>query len=327
MARSLRAERGVGVIKSYLWHLLLIGVCWIQALPVVASQAALVQKWQSQLFAAKQGGFYLKAQLSGSADGAYDFQVLLFDLLRKKYHRFTQTIDEVDGPPSEIWMLAQGKYAVTQISLVNGQGIRLVHRPKKPRSFVVKSQSLSNLGLWQMTGNQKQLKWQIRPLGDSYVAKGAKEQSPVAFVINGFNGLVQTKVGGQNRVRASRQNHSAEEARVVITQTRQIGLFYGLNLFKHNAYAQSMMTVLEQEDLKLRECYIDRLARVPELQGTMIFRFILSKQSQGMKSLKRTGGTLTDPKLVSCIYYRLGALTFPVNRNMIGEVSFKFVVQ
>lgn len=309
-------------------------------LPLIAAMIALLaqstfglaipqtlSQWKGEYFTDKEGGFYFKASLKGGIAEAYDFTVHVYSPLRKKTYAFVQTVDEINGPPAEVWKIPTGKYRIKMVSVSDSSGNRRFYRPKKMKSFSVKRHSISNLGLWVLVPLAKKLIVKFKKKKNQFKEKLSKGKSSVAFVVNGFNGLIEAKIGGKRLLKKGGKKVSDGDARIVVRSVEQIGMFYGLNLFKHNHFAQKMMAVLEGDDAKMRECYTDRIAVKSGIRGDLKFRFILSKLSKGMKGLKRSGGSISDPKLVECVYYRLGGLTFPVNTNMIGEVTYQFDVK
>ena len=64
----------------------------------------------------------------------------------------------------------------------------------------------------------------------------------------GYRWVVEAKIGGKRLLKKGGQNVSDGDARIVIRSTQEIGMFYGLNLFKHNRFAKKMMIVLEGDD-------------------------------------------------------------------------------
>jgi hypothetical protein len=104
-------------------------------------------------------------------------------------------------------------------------------------------------------------------------------------------------------------------------------MFYKLDLMKHNDHAKAIAGVLTVYDPNIRKCYTDRLDDNDSLKGDVKFTFLLSKQTGTMAKLKRTGGSLGDPKLAECMYYELSQIQFPVSENMIGELTYTFDLQ
>lgn len=311
-------------MRSFTVWVTILGSGWICT---VFAKPRQLQQWQGEYFSSKEGGFYLKADPKGNLIDSYSFTVKLVNKARKRSFFFSQTIDEVEGPPQEVWKIPTGTYRITSVSISGPDGTRRIYKPRKMKPFIVRKHSLSNLGLWRMVPIGKRLIVKFLRKKNSYREKNPKSKSSVAYIIGGFTGNIESTFAGKKIFRSKAPGETESEARIVLRSTQQIGMFYSLNLFKHNRYAQRMMTALEEDDPKMRECYSDRLQSNPRLQGDLKFRFILSKISKGMKSLKRSGGSIKDSKLTECIFYRLAALTFPVNSNMIGEVIYNFSIQ
>lgn len=293
----------------------------------IRAQIYLTKQWQGEFFAKKQGGFYIKANPSDLLSNAYDFRFKIKNLLSKKNYVITQAVDEISGPPQEVWKVPSGKYQILFVSIVDNKGVVRKGRPaRKWQQFAVKRHSISNLGLWTikpkgstfLTINTKQLK-------NSFASKKDDPTPSVAAVFDGYKGLIQQIIGGKNTLEHSKSNFSTtQEGRMILNYKINISMTYSLNLFRHNRRAQPIMDVVKAADPNIRQCYLEVLQSHPHLQGKLKFRFILSKNTQAIKSLKHSGGSLQHPPMTNCVYHKLGALTFPVKVNMIGELIFNF---
>lgn len=290
---------------------------------VLAQNLSILSTWRGEYFKSKQGGFYLATTLKGSLSSADAITVVLRNPLRKRSFKFTADPVRPNQKPHQIWKIPIGKYKIVSVQVQDASGnIRTIKA--KTRPLVVKKQSISNLGHWIISGNKKTLNFRIKALPDRYREKAPKHKSSVAYVIDGFSGLTQTVIGGKRVTSGAKTGYSTvDEARITITSTINISMTYALNLFRNNHHARRLIKIFDAADPQIRQCYTDRLESRPSLKGKIKFRFLISRHSRSMKALKKAGG-MEDPKLTSCIYYKLGALTFPVNKNMIGEVTYFF---
>ena len=161
----------------------------------------------------------------------------------------------------------------------------------RKQTFLVKRQCLSNLGLWTLSPvGEVGLSVAFNMIPNSYKEEGRKTDSSVAAVLNGFTGLIQDKIGGSKVLKGADTNYEdPNELRATITFTRQIAMFYKLNLFQHNYHAKAVANVLSVYDPNLRRCYTDRLDFNDALRGEVTFTFLLSKQTGTMSKLKATG--------------------------------------
>lgn len=297
-------------------------------LPTIASP------WKGEYFNGKQGGLYLKVALEkfpASSQTKFitgNVKITVYNLLSKRSYIISHKLAPIEGFPREIWKLPSGKYDVRSLEMVDAAGTKRVWNagPKTRRTFVIRRQSLANLGLWTLRplGKDK-LGAKFEMISNSYSEDGDKSDSSVAAVFDGFTGLVQERVGGKKVLEGSKDDHAGKnEARAVVTYTRTISMFYALNLFRHNYLAQSISQVLVVHDPDLRRCYTDRLEYDESLRGDVKFTFLLSKTTGTMTKLKQSGGSILDPKLIRCMYLELGQIQFPVRDNMVGEVTYTY---
>jgi hypothetical protein len=106
--------------------------------------------------------------------------------------------------------------------------------------------------------------------------------------------------------------------------TRQISMYYRMDLLRDNAHAKDMATIMHIYDAPVRACYVDRLDSQPALRGDVDLSFAMSKNSGGMERIRHVGGTLKDPQLVKCLKRRLAEIPFQPPRNMQGKLRYRF---
>ncbi len=312
---------------------------------VLVSGAALAQKsvpftaapWKGEFFTPKQGGLYVKVlpkNFAASEQTKFltgNVQLTVYNLLSKRFYVISHALGDVEGFPREIWKLTSGKYEIRSIEMVDmaGQKRRWVSGPSTRKTFVVPRQSISNLGLWTLKpfGKDKlSVKFDMIP--NSYTESNSKSESSVAAVVDAFSGLIQERFGGKKVIEGSDDGYSTnKQVRATITFTRQISMFYALNLFRHNYVAQEVSNVLVVYDPNIRRCFTDRLEEKEDLRGDVKFTFLLSKATGTMNKVKNTGGTASDPLLVRCMYLELGQMQFPIKENIVGEVTYTFDVK
>lgn len=309
-------------------------ICW-GAPPCVAAPQQ-VSEWQGELFDKKQGAFYFQYVLKGFKAGKQQavitgaLSVTVTNILKKKTYIWAQDQSDPTAAPRQLWKLPAGKYEVTAVTLVDAAGTKRSGSPEAhKKSFVVRRQSLSNLGLWTLQPmSSAGLSVKISPADNSYAENGKKAQSALAAVIDGFTGLEQERFAGKKAKRdAQNDNATASVLRATLTFTREISMFYKLDLHKYNYHAKAIAAVLSVSDPKMRACYTDRLNVQNELRGEVAFTFLLSKTTGTMAKIKHSGGSLNDAKLVECLYYELAQAQFPVPENMIGELTYIFDVR
>ena len=112
------------------------------------------------------------------------------------------------------------------------------------------------------------------------------------------------------------------EARVSYTELQTISMFYKIDLKRHNRFARIVQRAINEKDRALRNCYVERLEVKDNLRGNIHFKFIYSKTDGAFRTLKVVKQTLRDPKLVECVYWNLAAISFKVDTDMIGDLTF-----
>jgi hypothetical protein len=330
---SLMRPRSIAAAACLAWALLMGGATCADDASGAPQPLA---EWKGEYFDKKQGGLFVRVGLKGfKASKQTKFitgnaQIVVYNILKKKSYTVSHRLAGLDGAPSELWKLPAGKYEVREIALVDTAGVRRTWRSKdnkgERRTFIVKRQSLSNLGVWVVSpSGRDDLEVKFTMVPSTYKEGGSRSDSTVRAVVNGFTGLEQEIFGGKGAGSGAEGNQ--REMRATVTITRQIAMFYKLDLFRFNNHARSIASVLALSDTNLRTCFTNRLEWNESLRGDVKFTFLLSKSSGTMTKLKHTGGTANDAKLVECMYFELAQIQFPVPENMIGELTYTFDVR
>ncbi len=295
----------------------------------------LLEEWRGEIFYAKQGGFYLKARLKGfkaseqtkliTTPIKFSFQ----NIISKKTYSFSHKLGDITGQPGQVWKIPSGKYKVRRIELVDMEGKKRVWRPKRRISFLIKKSSISNLGYWLIKPNSNKGLWVGRKMiSNSYSEKRPKSESTVYAVIDGYSGLVQEFFAGKKAIAESKLAvEPKKDLGATFRSSRQIAMFYRLNLFKHNRYAKQIISVLDVNDAAMRRCYLDLLELQENAKGRVKFSVLLSRKTGTMQKIKLRGGNIRQPKFIECLYYELSHLSFPVKESMIGELEYTFDVR
>lgn len=316
---------------------MILAVTLLYALAARAAAPTQLNSWSGEYFDKKQGAFYFKYQLKGFKAGKQQavitgsLTVNIRNILKDKLYFLGQGQSAVDEAPRDLWKLPAGKYLIESMSMVDAAGNKRTWEPeKKGKKFIVKRQTISNLGIWTLgpKGGDSGLGVSFKMADNSYSEDGKRKESSVAAVVDGFTGLVQEKFAGKVAKKGAADDYSSKtEARASYTFTREIAMFYSLNLFRYNYHAKQIASVLSASDAQIRRCYTDRLEENEKLKGEAKFGFLLSKQTGTMSKLKHSGGTANDAKLIECMYLELGQIQFPVPENMIGELVYTFDVR
>lgn len=306
----------------------------------------IVSPWRGELLDGKQGAFYLKIQLEGFKGSpllASDIRIVLVNIIAQTNYVFSHKLSTLDGFPRELWKVPNGKYSVARIEFIDPDGVRR-QSVNFGQKFVIPKACLANLGKWTLSpkspgskteGNASQnsnLAVGFEMVPNSYTEEGPKAESAIGAVVDGASGLIQKVFGGKRAVLAATggggANTSGGDLRAVVKFTRNIVMFFKLDLFKQNFMAKDVAAVLSTVDPAVRQCYIDRLDEINGennvLKGTVALKILLSKATGTMKKIKVGESTLNDPKLIRCMTLELGKLSFPLKENAIGELTYTF---
>ncbi len=115
-----------------------------------------------------------------------------------------------------------------------------------------------------------------------------------------------------------------KDIRAVYTSKQTISMFYKIDLKRYNLYAVKMQKVIDRENQKLRQCYSDSLEDRSDVKGSIHFKFLYSKSEKTFRNLKVVKQTVNDPKFVECVYWKIAALSFPIQVDIIGDLTFYY---
>ncbi len=312
------------------WFLGILMFCLIQS--SVFAQATAIKEWKGEYFSKKEGGIFVKTLATGFRGAALDnVQVTIYSIIQQKYYTFSNSQVAAEAAPREIWKLPSGKYLVSRIDFTDPSGVNRMWLAKqaKPMPILVPRVMLSNLGRWQISPegvNGLTVKFEMIP--NSYRESGAAKESSVAAVINGFTGSVQQVIGGRQVVDAADKGYSDDNTiRATTSFTRQIGVFYGVNLFKHNKYSKDVLGALKSFDAQLRACYTSALERNSQLAGDLVLKVLASAKTGTIRQATKSKGSIADGAMIDCILGELQQIPMPVQENMIGELTFNFLTK
>ncbi len=288
-----------------------------------------IKEWRGEFFNKREGGLFVKTMASGfpgSATG--NIQVMLYSIIQQKIYTFSNTQTALDAAPREIWKLPSGKYRIERIEFVDGLGKRRIWtaNPQAPMAVIVPRIMLSNLGLWSLApAGSDGLAVKFSMLPNSYTEKGEAASSSVAAVINGFTGTIQKVIGGKKVVEGANRDYSDDHTlRATSAFTRQIAMFYKVNLFRHNRYARDLTGTLAAFDRNLRGCYTRALNQDDSIKGDLVLQILASVKTGTIRQAKKSGGSINHGGMIDCLIGELQQMPLPVQENMIGELTFTF---
>jgi len=141
--------------------------------------------------------------------------------------------------------------------------------------------------------------------------------------------VTRNRLTGLEMNSASARSRSAliERGAIATVRTsRMIDMRYMLDLYEHNNKAKFVSEVLDQRDSRIRDCYTDRIKAVPKLKGTLNFAFRYSRRTPGFHFVQRTGGSINDPLLETCISGELQRIPVTTLVSGRGELRYSFKV-
>ena len=134
---------------------------------------------------------------------------------------------------------------------------------------------------------------------------------------------VETNAAGMPRARTALIERNAL---ATVKTSRMIDMRYMLDLYEHNSKAKIVSEVLDQSDGSIRDCYTDRIKAIPDLKGTLNFAFKMSRRTPGLHFVQRTGGSIKDPLLETCISGELQRVPVTALVSGRGELRYSFKV-
>ena len=313
---------------------LALSLAWFTPQLEAAPVTQTLSLWQGEYLDSKDGAFYLvldSKNFNPPLDAGSRALIAMVSILTNEQYVASQKLDNSAERMMPVWKVPSGKYYVAAVIVIDGKGRKRTWHasPNQKVSFSVKRLYMSNIGIWTLSpgaGDALNIDMKVGP--NIYKENPNKTDSSIAGVINGFNGLEQELFGGKALLKKAEDNYGTPgEMRASYTIHRQIAMFFTLNLFKDNSSARSVADMIKGYDPPLRNCYTDRLDERDGIRGSVQFKFVLSKPAASMRSLKHAGGTLSDPPLVKCLFEVLEGASFPVQSNMIGELTLTFDVK
>ena len=299
---------------------------------VKAANALAVKQWNGEYFKEREGGVYLKTALLDFPKAVTsNIQVTLFGIIQQQRFTFSNSQVERSAPPREIWKVPSGKYKIERIELVDHMGTKRswVATSTEVKTIIVPRVMLSNLGLWTIRPAGAQgLSVKFEMTENTYSEKNSAKDSSVAAVVNGFTGSIQKVLGGKKVIEGADRGYSDDKIlRATASFTRQIAMFYRVDLFKHNKYAKDVTAALSAFDAKIRDCYVRALTANATLKGDLVFQIIASAKTGTIRQARKSKGTVSDGAMADCIVGELQQIPMPIQENMLGELTFIFEVK
>lgn len=289
--------------------------------------------WRGEYLQQGYGAFYTKLKLQGFKKSSRSHNITTNVFLHfhddKENRRYivSQSLQEPENGV-QIWKMPVGNYLLSKISMSDASG-RLrnwVVNPKAPgkSSIGIRYLFLSNMGVINLSpvGNSGLM---IRVQGQANAFKNSFRHEAFAGVIDAYSMKVQEKLGGRNLFAdASDEFASSDEVRAAFTFQRQITMIYKLDIGKQRRYTRKLVNTIAAEDLDLRRCYMDELEKTSDLKGNVAFNFVIERSTGAMQKIQYRGGNIKNGRLISCLYYTMGKMQFPVAENLAGNIRFYF---
>ncbi len=298
---------------------------------VVANVLA-VKEWRGEYFKKKEGGVFVKTTpVDFPKLVTSNVQVTLFGIIQQQYYTFSNTQVASGEPPREIWKIPSGKYRIERVELMDHAGVKRtwVGNPNSPMAIIVPRIMLSNLGFWTIRpAGATGLSIKFQMIDNTYLEKGSTGDSSVAAVVNGFTGSIQKVIGGKKVIEGADRDYSDDNTlRATASFTRQIGMYYRVDMFKHNKYAKDVMAAISAFDPKIRGCYTKALNQNGALKGDLVIQVVASAKTGTIRQARKSKGSIAEGGMIDCIVEELTQIPMPVQENMLGELTFIFEVK
>lgn len=292
------------------------------------------KEWTGELFRKGEGVFYIRIFLTDfkiAEDENFlrtSIQFQVEDVFRKKRVTFSQpayaSLEEDSDP--KLWKLSEGEYRITKIFLVDTEGTTRVWRPEKTsKTFVIKGRKISNLGRWRISPEKKKsLKVALKMIETEVSPEDKMMYNQIDGVIDGMTGSIQKKFLGRANL-PNKEEMLKNTLSKSYTFTRQISMFYKVNLYRHNKYSKKVAKTLSAHDAKFRKCYTDVLELNESVKGQVKFRFSLPKESKSMDRVQLSYENVRDINLTNCLYRNLLDMRIALPETVRqGELTYSF---
>lgn len=297
-----------------------------------ANNALAVKEWNGEYFKEREGGVYVKTVLADFPTVVTsNVQITLFGIIQQRRFTFSNAQVDRSAAPRDIWKVPSGKYKIERIEIVDHAGTKRswVANSSDVKTIIVPRIMLSNLGLWTIRPAGAQgLSVKFEMTENTYTEKNPAKDSSVAAVVNGFTGSIQKVLGGKKVIEGADRGYSDDKTlRATASFTRQIAMFYRVDLYKHNKYSKDVTSALAAFDAKIRECYIRALSANATLKGDLVFQIIASAKTGTIRQARKSKGSISDGAMSDCIIDELQQIPMPIQENMLGELTFMFEVK
>jgi hypothetical protein len=302
------------------WLLLLL-CCYLgeKATAQEANKPQIPKVWNGEALEADEGALYLQSQIvdTNARAQAGTFTFTLRGRKRQLLYIFQTETMPIDQHPHRVWKIKEDDYDIERIQSIDDDGHQREWRGPYRYSFRVQSRALSHFGAWYLV----QLKQGGRL---SLLIKKTRNVFDPNKSLGSFNRIIDAENGALLLELKQAAASQGSEIRQVFRTTRTIGMFYKLNLFRQNTFAPAMIRVLETHEADIRTCYTDYLERNPKVRGSLNYAFVYSGTTRSIRSLKIKNSDLQDGRFLECMMYKVMGLSFPVDKSLIGELSFTF---
>lgn len=297
---------------------LLCLVMWLLN-PWLQAQTLTPKLWNGEALARDEGVLYIQGSIinaDAQPKGGAFTALLQGQTTKLMYQLYFEALD-IGMHPDRVWKLKADRYLILDLKHIDKQGKSWQWRGPYRAPVLVKAQALANGGIWYLV--------QLKQAGKlSFLIKSAKNVFRVEKTQGSLTEVFDALSGAQQLSFRQRSAERAGEIRAVMRSTRTISLFYKIDLFRQNHYAQDVMEVIQTHDADLRTCYSELLDRRAGERGELSFQIILSHNTHSIKTIKIKKADIREERFLECLYYKLMALSFPVSESVLGELTFTF---
>ncbi len=271
-----------------------------------------VNSWTEGPLAPQEGAFVVQSTLIDLAAQTRNSAVTFW--LSSQTDQSVYRV-ELPGDPRDsllLWPLKAGTYDLIRIRTIDSEGRDWNWRPQNPQVFHIEAETLSNLGNWFLVEVKKGKKLNL-------LIKPIRYQPLLKLPPN-----LRRIIDGETRAEVLNVSSKPNQGKLDTSLTTQGPIDLKVDLFRQSSQEPLMTQILQSRSQDLQACFQEYQTRNPQVSGLLAFTFIYSASEHSIKSLKIKQAELRDQRFLTCMIDTIKQLNFPIEKSLIGEMSFSF---
>ncbi len=290
-------------------------VCALASLPLAANEVKTEKTapWNGAELAADQGVFFVQSTFIDTAAQTREAHLEFWLVGKSDQHVYNFEWSVTNPGKSSQWPLKADSYELIRIRSLDSEGRDWNWRPTTAPIFQVEAGAISHFGHWFLVQVKKGQKL-------SLLIKPAR-MLPLFKLPKSFSRMIDGETHAELFTSSEKTPPPQRSAAPV---PDDLGVDMKLDLFRQSSQEPQMLQILQDRSGSLRSCYFEYLERNPKVSGQLAFTFIYSGSEHSIKSLKIKQADLRDQHFVQCLTDTIKGLSFPIEKSLIGELSFSF---